>query len=430
MWIPVLAGLPVAPRQRVLTPIQEQQAFLQAEDWLSRGIAEATNSAIYVNNLVLAPKANGTLRLCIDCSPANAVTEELDWALPRLQDLRHFIRGAKRFSRIDLLEAFFRIMIPVQYRHLTAFRIRGKTYQMRRMPFGLKTAPAHFQRFMDWGLCEFTEWAMWYMDDILIKAEGAVQLEEREGAVRRRLHQMGSTVNEGKSESNKAALRFAGLWVMGTGVGPDTRKLKELLALPSPRTKAEAQSALGLVSYLRDFIPLVSHFTAMLYPDKNGLRLEPNEYEKQWGQLRAHVAQACTINHHWKEGEPADAYTDASLRGLAVVIIQSGRIVALASRKLSAPETRYSATDREQLGLVYAAQKLRIILHRSDTVRVWTDHSALLTRRKEGILPRQARWGEIINTWLPTLTHVKGKCNPADYFSRWGLSTMGAAVQA
>jgi len=43
------------------------------------------------------------------------------------------------------------------------------------------------------------------------------------------------------------------------------QQIKLILEVPILLTKAEAQSALGVVSYLRDSIPLVGRFTALLY---------------------------------------------------------------------------------------------------------------------------------------------------------------------
>lgn len=429
MWEPTLEGIPVAPRRRVLTPIQEQLASQQVTAWLASNVIEPIEHPPLCNNLVLVAKKDGRTRVCIDCTPANKVTESFDWPLPRLQDLRHFVIGGQYFLKVDLKDAFFRIGVPRRYRHLTAFRVGNRTYQFNRMPFGLKTAPATFQRFMDWGLSQFVNFAFWYIDDILIKADNLRQLHDRERVVRARLRTMGCTVNEDKSERDKTTILFAGIRVCREGVGANEEKLRILRGTPAPTTKAEAQSALGLVSYLRDFIPLVSHFTAMLYPDKEGLKLTPLEYEKQWGALLRHLSNAVTLNHHWRENEPADLYTDASLYALGVLVVQNQRVVALAARKLTPAETRYSATDREHLGVVYAAEKFKLFLHQSkEEVRVWTDHSALLHRKIERLTPRQARWNEVISAWIPRLRHVKGKSNPADFISRWRVGTVGANI--
>lgn len=429
-WTPHLEGEPIPPRRYVRTPIQEAIAISQAKEWLDKGIVCHAPETAWENNLVFVSKSNGKIRVCLDCTPANKVTRDYDWPLPRLQDIRYRIRGSTWFVRFDLKDAFFRLKVPAQYRYLVAFRCGGRAYWFQRMPFGLKTGPAHFQRFMDWGLAAFFGQAVWYMDDILVHGKSRGEVELRASQVRGELRRMGCAINEEKSVGARKSLLFAGLWISGEGVGPNLLRKAEVLALPTPRSKAEAQSALGLVSYLRDFIPLASHFTSQLYPDKNGLRLPPEEYEKQWARLCAHLVSAITTNHHWRDGVPADLYTDASAGGLGAVVIQAGRVVALASRKLTSAETRYSATDREHLGLVYAAERFKVILHQSSTeVKVATDHSALLSRKRAELMPRQARWAEIVHAWIPNLSHVKGKDNPADFISRWGLGTVGAVLR-
>ena len=395
--------------------------------WLDKRVIEKITTPPLSNNLVLVSKKDGRVRVCVDCTPANKVTRAYDWPLPRLQDIRYRTQGATWFSRLDLRDAFFRIKVQPEYRHLTAFTVKGQSYQFTRMPFGLKTAPAVFQRFMDWGLSEFAEWAFWYIDDILISANSREVLIARERQLRRTLYRMGCEVNEVKSVTCQRSLLFAGLWIFGEGVGPNREKLTELLATPIPSTKADAQSALGLVSYLRDFIPLVGHFTAMLYPDKHGLKLGEAEYKLTWLNLMCHLKIAATTTRHWSDNVDADLYTDASGYAVGAVLLQRGRVVALASRKLSPAETRYSATDREHLGLVFAATKFRLFLHQATAkTRVWCDHSALVTRKPELLTPRQMRWHTLVQAWMPNVEHVRGKDNPADFISRWKVECVGA----
>lgn len=428
-WIPTLIGDPLPPRHRMLSPIQESQALDQVRSWVEKSVIIPIKTPPLRNNLVLVAKKDGRIRVCVDCTPANKVTQSFDWPLPRLQDIRYRIQGSKVFSRLDLKDAFFRIGVPVEFRHLTSFEVGGQSYQFTRMPFGLKTAPAVFQRFMDEGLSQFAEWAFWYIDDILIHASTILVLRKRERLVRQKLAEMKCVINEQKSEKEKTSLLFAGIFVYGHGVGPDARHVTNMSTIPAPRTKAEAQSALGLVSYLRDFIPLMSHFTAQLYPDKHGLRLDNVAYQGEWDKLIKHLISAISITHHWKDGVDADLYTDASQYALGVVIIQDGCLVAVASRKLTPAETRYSATDREHLGLVFAAEKFRLILHQSNaTTRVWTDHMALLNRSYDRMTPRQTRWQSVVNQWIPHVVHVKGKCNPADFISRWKFEGVGGII--
>lgn len=149
-----------------------------------------------------------------------------------------------------------------------------------------------------------------------------------------------------------------------------------------------------------------------------------------WRSLVTDIADRMVTLGEWHDDDEAQLYTDASTKMCSAVLIQNGRIIALASRKLSPRETRYSTTDREHLGLVLATKKFRLFLHRhSAPTQVLSDHTALLNRKWCDLTPRQARWKMDVEQWIPHLTYVKGKNNPADYFSRWNVEVPGAEIQ-
>src|ERR1700760_4151106 len=85
-WIPSLRGEPTLPKQRTRTPIEGQQLRHQVREWLAESVIECCPEQPLINNTVHVAKKNGSIRVCIDCTPVNAVTEDYDWALPRLQD--------------------------------------------------------------------------------------------------------------------------------------------------------------------------------------------------------------------------------------------------------------------------------------------------------------------------------------------------------
>lgn len=426
-WNPTLAGTPTPPRYRQLSQVEHQQLLAQSQAWQASGVVEKIRPLPWVNNTVHVAKKNGSIRVCIDCTPVNAVTMDLDWPLPRLQDLRHKLRGARWFARIDLKDAFFRIKVPSQWRPYTAYLCGGQTYQFRRMPFGLKTAPATFQRYMDHMLKDHAKHSFWYLDDILVFSDTKDGLRRATKAILRRIREMGSQPNMAKSLLESRGLLFAGIWVYRDGIGPNLEKVKEVMSVPPPRTKPEIRSALGLVSYLRDHIPLVSLLTAKLYENST---TGADEIANLWGKLLRHIRVAITTLHHWDDSKDADLYTDASGAAAAAVILQEGRIIAVTSRKLTAAETRYSATDREHLSLRLSAEKFKLFLHRiGPATRIWNDHQALLGRKTDKLMPRQARTQEIVNQWIPELRHVAGSKNPADFFSRWGLEIGGGQIR-
>lgn len=429
-WVPLLSGPVTAPRYRRPSGVEHAQLVDQAKHWLADGVVQRIPPQPFVNNTVHVAKKDGRIRVCLDCTPVNAVTQDYGWPLPRLQDMRHRIKGSRWFTRLDLKDAFFRISIPGPWRRYTAFRVGNEYYQFRKMPFGLKTAPSVFQEFMDFGLAEHSAYAFWYMDDILVHARTLTDLRTVTTRVKQTLARRGQRINEDKSRYEQQELLFVGLWVFSSGLGPNAEKVKEVLALPEPRTKKEVQSALGLVSYLRDFVPLASHFTAQLYPGQ-GQTLSEGQRSELWAALLRHVAGSITTIRHWDEHGDADLYADASGLGLGVIILQKGRIISMISRKLTAAEARYSTTDREHLALVFAAKRFRPFLHRArGTTRTWSDHAPLIGRREEDMTPRQARWHTIIKQWMPNLIHIKGTINPADWVSRLGIEVLQGGVRA
>jgi len=429
-WIPVLTGPVIRPVQRGVTPVQGQQLKDQVSQWLGKKIIEPIKHQELNNNVVFVAKKDGRIRVCIDCTPVNSVSEDYTWPLPKLQDVWAKHQGSTWFTRLDLKDAFFRFLVPQEYRRFTAFTCAKQQYQFRKMPFGLQDAPLFFQQFMDTHLSQFTNWATWFIDDILISATTLAELRKRTTLVKRKLQQMRSEVNEDKSEYEKQSLLFCGVWVFASGIGPNICKLRAAAELAPPTTKKEMLSALGLVSYLRDFIPLVAHFTAALYPTKSSEPLTRNELISEWAKLTNHIRSAANTLRHWRDGVAADMYADASGKALGALIIQEGKVVAVTSRKLTGAESRYSATDREHLALYHAAKRFRFILHQSDSaVHYYSDHEALLGRKAAELTPRQTRWLTTINQWIPRIEHVAGINNPADYISRWPVEMFGGAIK-
>lgn len=413
----------------MLTPLQVKLLWDQVRTWQDKGVIEQIPLHEFSLNPVFVPKKTGAIRVCIDATPTNEVTRDWDYPLPDLKTLRYRLTGFKWFARLDLTDAFFRISVRPQDRVWTSFRCMGRQYAFRRMPFGLKTAPSTFQRYMDNTLIEYVATAYWFIDDILIGGYTLEDLREKVRRIKSKLLKAGSQVNENKSEYDKQCIQFCGIMISSEGIGPDQAKVQEILNTPIPTTKKDAQSALGLVSYLRDFIPLTSHFTSMLYPDKDGLKLPYTQYVTQWKKLLGHLASAATSLRHFNPKEPCTLYTDASGGGLGAIVIQNKKVVALASRQLTGAETRYSATDRETIGLVFAAKKFKMMLHsKSGANEVFNDHAAIMTRKRDDLSPKQERWLHIIQYWMPKLKHVKGLDNPADFISRWKWEIGGGAM--
>jgi hypothetical protein len=94
--------------------------------------------------VIFAPKKDGTLRLCVDYRGLNAIRVKNRYHIPLISELLDRLNGAKVFSKLDLLDAYYRIRIKEGDEWKTAFRTRYGHYEFLVMPIGLTNAPATF----------------------------------------------------------------------------------------------------------------------------------------------------------------------------------------------------------------------------------------------------------------------------------------------
>jgi len=75
------------------------------------------------------------------------------------------------FSKLDLTQGFHQIRMDPQSKDLTAFTYPFGRFSFNRIPFGLKNAPATYQRAMESVLSHCEKFAACYIDDVVIFSE-------------------------------------------------------------------------------------------------------------------------------------------------------------------------------------------------------------------------------------------------------------------
>ena len=99
----------------------------------------------------------------------NLVTKDDKYPIPRIDDILDKLGRANFFSTLDLTKGFYQIEVEPEDREKTAFTTHNGHYEFTRKPFGLKNAPATFQRMMNNVLREhINKICVMYMDNILV----------------------------------------------------------------------------------------------------------------------------------------------------------------------------------------------------------------------------------------------------------------------
>ena len=78
------------------------------------------------------------------------------------------LHGAKIFTTSDLRSGYYHITLDNESKAKTAFVTLFGKYEFNAVPFGLVQAPAYFQQLISIVLQDCSDFAMAYLDDIII----------------------------------------------------------------------------------------------------------------------------------------------------------------------------------------------------------------------------------------------------------------------
>ena len=117
----------------------------------------------------------------IDYRRLNSITKPDRFPIPLLQEMIDQVQKAKLFSKVDIWEGFYNIRVTEGDEWKAAFKTNSGLYEPTAMQFGLKNAPAIFQRMMNTQFANIITQGniIIYFDDILIATEDNLEVHRR-----------------------------------------------------------------------------------------------------------------------------------------------------------------------------------------------------------------------------------------------------------
>ena len=99
-------------------------------------------------NLVLVPKNNGEIRLCVYFNNLNKVYLKDNYPLPKMDNLLQRVIGSHQISMMDGFSGYNEVVVNKGDRSKTSFIMPWGKFMNDKMPFGLMNVGVTFQREM------------------------------------------------------------------------------------------------------------------------------------------------------------------------------------------------------------------------------------------------------------------------------------------
>jgi hypothetical protein len=437
---------PVKDRERRKSPADTAALRAATEEMLALGLIRPSTSE-WVSQAVMVKKYRDGVELkekrpCWDYRRVNDLIKGDAFPLPLPENMFDALQGSRVFSKLDLTKGFWQIPLDEASKPILAMSTPLGLMEPNNMPFGMKNAPAIFQREMQRVfVAQLGKAVLVFIDDILIYTKTVKEHEEVVRWLLKRLCEEGYYANPEKCEFFMREVSFLGHVINEKGIHVQQHKVKAVAAWPTPTTRTEVKAFLGLTGYYRKFVPSYSGVaTPLTELTKNSQRFEWGLTQQQaFDQLKAKLTSAPVLAHP----DPMRQYvlnTDASGFAIAAVLSQqqpdgTTRPVAYYSRKMNAAERNYDVHDKELLAIVMAVKHWRCYLEGNPhPTKVLTDHKGLqwLSSKAE-LTGRQARWVEQLSDVEYEVVYVPGPQNgAADALSRRAdldVDSVGTAVQ-
>lgn len=419
-------GLPVYSKIYRFPKVHELEVEKQVTDMLKQGIIKPSSSA-YNSPIWVVPKKSDNSnvkkwRIVIDYRKLNEITIDDKFPIPNIDSLFDKLGRSQYFTTLDLAKGFHQILVDEKDRNKTAFSTPQGHYEFVRMPFGLKNAPATFQRMMNHVLREYiNKICVVYLDDILIFSTSIQEHIDSIDKIFKKLREANLKIQVDKCKFFSKETEYLGHVLTNEGIKPNNKKIEIIKNLNIPKTKKEIKSFIGLTGYYRKFIKdyakVVQPMTFCL-KKTSIIDIHNSKYVDAFNKLKLLITEHPVLQYP-NFNKKFVLTTDASQYALGAVLSQEGHPISFASRTLNEHEIRYSTIEKELLAIIWATKYYRPYLYGVKFL-IQTDHRPLkwLDSLKEPNSKLQ-RWRIKLNEYDYEIDYVRGKDNNvADFLSR------------
>ena len=193
-------------------------------------------------------------------------------------------------------------------------------FRYTRLPFGVASSPAIFQKIMDSVINGF-QGIGGILDDLIITGSNdETHFGNLEGALER-MSSMGIKLKREKCVFMKPSVEYFAFVVDRDRIHPSTRKVQAIQEVPVPENPTDLKSFLGLINYYRRFVPdmaTLAHPLNRLLVEKIPWKWS-KQYQEAFVKLKG-ILQSAPLLAHYDPKKAVRLAVDSSSFGLGAAL--------------------------------------------------------------------------------------------------------------
>ena len=415
--------VPLAYQDRLSEHLDQLRRTGKIED-----VAPDEESPWISNVVITEKKAQGQIRMNVDMRAANKALQPNKRHVVTVQEMRHRLKGATRFSEMDMTHGFHQIKLDEDSRAISTFRTHEGLHRFKVLFFGPSPASDLFHELVSQALHGLPGCVSIH-DNILVWGKTPEEHLQNLDKCLNRPEERGLTLRREKCTFGAASVNWFGWEFSASGMSADPKKVAAIKAAGRPSSPDDVKSFLQACQFNARFM----FESEKAYAQLTGPLRELTQKGRRFRWTPAceasyqEICRAMTSDAALRPFDPelpTKHVADAAPDGIASSLFQelpNGSWVPVdhASRALTPVEQNYSQFERESLAQAWGINHHRHYLLGIE-FETYTDHRPLLAVYNNGRRgnARVERHRLKVQEYTFTMRHLPGSSNPCDYMSR------------
>ncbi|KAL6336056.1 hypothetical protein AAG906_003683 [Vitis piasezkii] len=240
---------------------------------LSVGFLSVVEYPEWLANVVLVPKKDNKVRVCVDFRDLNKANPNDDFPLPHIDMQVDSTAGHSMLSFMDGFFGYNHILMTLEDMEKTSFIIEWGTYYYKVMSFGLKNTGATYQRAATTIFHDMIHRDVEVnVDDMIVKSRDRSDHLTTLERFFERIRQFRLRLNPKKCTFGVTSRKLLGYMVSERGIEADPDKIRAILDMLAPRTEREDDKCQRAFEKIREYllsppflVPSIPSYPLLLY---------------------------------------------------------------------------------------------------------------------------------------------------------------------